>query len=299
MAPKQPTRQEKLQKLYEKLQTIDIGSGHGFLSLKDGKNSVRILPGVGEMEYFFQEVGRHNMPPDGKKYIYCPDFTTNGERPCPICEAVDTLQKSGDPASKALADKLRVKKTFWMNAINRADPSAGPKIFTPGPMIFKTIMSIVQDPDYGDITDPDEGIDLSITKTGSGMDTKYDTFPKRVSPLGTDEEIQDWLEKAQDLTVIEVTDDPDEDAELTKGRALWLYPYERIEREFNMSDVEAAEDEDVEEEQPRKKSKVPSRQAVKPATRKVITTEDEDEEEEEEFEEEEVEAPRTRRTVRH
>jgi len=249
------SREERIARVRDKLRKTDTGGGGlGFLSLKTGKNIIRIMPEVGEMEFFFQTVGRHYFP--NKKMAYCPSFTSEGELECPICELVDELYKLGDKSSKALAKELRVSRQYWMNAINRADQEAGPLIFTPGVKIFNYIISLINDPDYGDIYNPDEGTDLTIEKSGSGINTDYNPNPRRkITPLHAKDEIMSkWLEDAKDLSWVEVSMDPDEDAKLSEGHAVYLYPYDRLVEEFGLDEVDLDDpqfggDEDEEEEE--------------------------------------------------
>jgi hypothetical protein len=268
------SRADKLAALREKLSHVDVSRGaKGFLRLSDGRNIIRILPAVGEMEFFFQEVGKHNLPPDGKKSFYCPKFTSGGNLECPICDYVDELYKSGDKVNKELASKLRVRRMFWMNAVDRGNAKAGPQVYTPGVTVFGTIASLIGDPDYGDIFDPTDGTDLIIEKSGKELDTEYQVKPKRTStPLSDDEdEMKKWLKDAKDLSFVEVSDDPEEDAELSKGHAVFVLPYERLEKEFSsVADSDEDEDED-EDDEPR------------PAKRKAVSKrKDEDEDDEEE-----------------
>jgi hypothetical protein len=230
------------------------------------------------MEFFWQPVGKHNFPPDGKKAVYCPNITSEGEMECPVCEIVDGFWKAGDKASKKMAGELKARKSFWMNVIDRSDEEKGPQIFTPGVIIFGSLISIFNDPDYGDFTDVDEGFDISIERTGTGRETEYEVRPKpRKSPLHADsDKIDELLEKAKDLSVVEVSDDPEEDKELSEGHALYLLPYDRIVREFDLDDPEAIgtdieddvdEDEEDEDEPPAKKE-IARRRVARRAVRK-------------------------------
>jgi hypothetical protein len=249
------SRADKLARLREKLSKVDVSRGaKGFLRLSDGRNIIRILPGIGSMEYFFQEVGKHNLPPDGKKSFYCPKFTSGGELECPICDYVDELYKSGDKVNKELAGKLRVRRMFWMNAIDRANAKAGPQIYTPGVTVFGTIASLIGDPDYGDIFDAEDGTDIIIEKSGKELDTEYQVKPKRTStPLSdNDEEVKKWMKDAKDLSFVEVSDDSEEDAELSKGHAVFVLPYDRLEKEFS-SVADLDEDGDEDDDRPAKK----------------------------------------------
>ena len=164
------SKAERLASLREKMSKQDLGGGGaGYFSPKVGRSIVRIMPEVGDMDFFFQPVGRHYFP-DGTN-VYCPSFTTENERDCPVCEIVKELHTAGDKASKKLASSLGVRRSWWMNVIDRSNPGVGPLIFTPGVTIFNSIISLINDPDYGDITEIKEGTDITIEREGQGLDT--------------------------------------------------------------------------------------------------------------------------------
>lgn len=308
-------RVDRLAMLRDKLAKTDLRSGGGgFFSPPDGRSVIRILPEVGEMQFFYQQVGSHMLPgSENRKQFYCPNFTSEGELDCPICDYVEELKRSGDKASLALASALRVKRKFWMNVIDRDHESVGPQIFTPGVMVFGQISSLISDPDYGDIFDVDKGIDIIIERKGKNLETEYQVKPRRdSSPLSEDEDtLNEWLDKARDLTPVEVSDDPEEDKELTKGHILFIVPYDRLKREFENVDSDADSDED-EDERPARKTATPARRLVSktaatvaksaplPKRRVVDPEEDEDVEDvvEEEEEEDEVQKEMVTRTAR-
>lgn len=245
---KVPSKAEKLAALRARVASLDLGgSGGDFWSPKEGKNVVRILPAAGNMEWFFQPVGRHTMTEDGKKTVYCPKFTSEGQLECPVCDLIDKM-KHGDTASKAMADQMRARKSWWMNIIVRdeTEDSAKPHIFTPGVKIFDQLLGMVNDPDYGDITDLLEGFDVVIERTGTGMATEYQVRARRTpSALSEDKnKAQEWMEDSKDLTYVELTEDADEDKALRGDGALWLMPYDRIVAEYNL-DGEMDEVEEV------------------------------------------------------
>lgn len=252
MAPTKPVKKagkvvDKLEKLRQKLAQTTSGS-KGYMSLKEGSSVIRILPPVGGMEYFYQEVGKHTLSDD--KWAYCPEVLSEGEQECPICDLQKQLYAHGD---KELAKKIRVARKYWMNVIDRGNEDAGPLILTAGITILQQIAGYVNDPDYGDITDPDEGWDITIDRKGKGMDTRYDVRVKpRSSPLSADEDVASkWLEEARDLTPVGLSDDPEEDSEITEGRTLWYSTYDRISKDFKLDEyeeVEYSEEEEIEEE---------------------------------------------------
>lgn len=267
------SKADRLAALRERLDKQNLGMGGQFLRLEEGRNQVRILPEVGEMDWFFQAVGTHRFP-DGA-IAYCPNFTSEGELECPICEFVQELYNAGDRASKSLAGDMRVRRKWWMNVINRSNESAGPKILTAGVTIFSPIKQIIGDPDYGDITDPETGTDVKIVREGSGLQTEYDVIASRYeSVLSEDEDLlEQWLKGAKDLSYVEISDDPDEDNELSKGHAVYVKPYDRIAREFDLEGL--LEDEDDEPQRKSRKKKVTSKQARE----ELLDEEDDDEDE--------------------
>jgi hypothetical protein len=154
-----------------------------------------------------------------------------------------------------------------MNVIDRDNEKAGPQIFTPGVTVFSTISSLIGDPDYGDIFDLEDGLDLIIEKTGKRLETEYQVKPKRTStPLSDDPDlVKKWMKLAKDLSMVELSEDKDEDAELSKGHSVYVLPYERLEEEFNS--VSDDEDDDDEDDVPVKR---------KSSTKKVVDEDEDD-----------------------
>lgn len=238
-AKKKVSKADKLKALRDKLDKTDMGGNRGFWNPPQGTSEIRILPEVGDMDYFFQEVGRHYLP--DKKTVYCPHFTTEGELDCPVCDFVQDLYGLNDPASKEMAGRIRVRKQYWMNICTRENGvTSGPFIYTPGIMVFQALAGFVNDPDYGDIFDLKDGTDVSIERTGTGLETKYQVIPRRkVSALAPASEADAIMSKAQDLSWVEVDDDPERDKELADGHAVYLLPYDRIVLDNELdSDVE-------------------------------------------------------------
>lgn len=273
MKKRDKNRAARLEEIRKRLEQVATAGTAGFWRPKDGRNVIRILPEVGEMEVFWQEVGKHFVPNSSKVFV-CPKFTTSGEMECPICDFVSELYASGDDESKALAGKLRVRKQFWMNIIDRDNEDAGPQIYGPGVMVFSAIASIIGDPDFGDIYDVSDGIDIVVEKSGSGLETSYEVRPRRHStPLAEDPElVEAWLDKAKDLLPVYLTNDPSEDKDLMGDRVVAVLPYDRLLAEFESLDSELDEGKRGDEE--------------------------EDEYEEDEYEEDEDEEPVARKRPR-
>lgn len=278
---KRLSKQERLEAIRARIAATNTGSQQGWFNPKAGKNRIRIMPEVGTMDLgcFYQEVGVHYMSASSSKAerVYCPSFTTNGVESCPICEAVEVLYR-GTKSSKKLAGDLRVSKTYWMNVIDRDDESKGPLIYRAGVMVMRSIIAIINDPDYGDITDLYDGLDITITKTGSGLETEYQVMPVRAgSPLaGTlskpdEDTIDNWMGTARDLRYALLSDDPDEDEELKEGHIVYVLPYTRIADEYGDLDyiMDSYYEQEEEDEEPTP-NPIPTRKGKPMAVKKTV-----------------------------
>lgn len=233
-----------LDKLKERLNELNTnnnngGGSFGYVNLKDGRNVVRILPPKENGE-FVQEVFLHygvGKSESNKKgtVVVCP--TTHGDdKACPICEAVKELRnlsKAKDDTYSKQASQLGRKKRVYFNAIDRSldlesftknsdgkyldaegKESNPVQILAVGTTVYKAILGIMCDPEYGDITDAQEGLDVIITKSGTGMNTEYDVKTvRREGPIG----FADWESNLNDLTSLAKTKKYDEIAGILTG----------------------------------------------------------------------------------
>lgn len=194
----QSAKDKKIQKLLAKVQTMDLGTS-SFWKPDAGRSTIRILPPIGTMEYFFAEVGQHYL---GNTYFYCPTHCNGGDAvkfPCPICELNEALYAAGE---KEAASEFRVGRKWYMNIVERGPGADGkPHIFAAGQSIMQVVISLIGDDDYGDISDPQDGWDIKLDKVGEGKETKYSALPAaKSSPLGTPDSIKESLALAKDIS---------------------------------------------------------------------------------------------------
>lgn len=197
--------------------------------LKQGKNVRRILWPKGDSDSFYSEGFLHfNLGEDGNTVVTCPKTFGSKER-CPICEYMEELQKSKNKEDAKLASKLKATRKIYVNAISRDDDEETPKVLPIGVTVLKGLLEAICDPDYGDITDPDEGRDVTITRKGEGMKTEYSVLIKPKASIVSDElsasEIEDEMtdldslfvkksyEELQDILNGESLEDDEEDEE--------------------------------------------------------------------------------------
>ena len=146
-----------------------------------GKHQVRIAPYKFNKDNPFIELYFHyNI--NNKTYLSPMSFG----RPDPIVEFADKLKRMGDKedwkAAKAMEPKLRT----FVPVIVRGEEGEGVRFWGFGKTVYQEILGYIADPDYGDITDPTSGRDLTIEyKSAEEAGTSYPTTTIRVKPSET------------------------------------------------------------------------------------------------------------------
>lgn len=177
-----------------------------FFQFKDGKNLIRVIPPPPDSEDVFYKVATHwNVGPNGKTFN-CPaaqDKTVN----CFLCATSKELCDSDDEDDQALGDAIRPKKQWLYNIVDVKNPEAGIQVVAVGITIHEKLRAYLEDDEgeYGDITDLEEGYNITVEKKGKGQQTKYPTVEARRKPSAVDPSIVELLE----------TEDP---ADLSKAR---------------------------------------------------------------------------------
>lgn len=178
---------EKLRKKLEKRkkEMADRGSG-GFITFKEGKTRIRILPGKPD-EDFAMEVTQFWFGDKIKGMVSPATFGL----PCAAMEKYNELKSSEDEEDRQLATtfKPRTKHMAMMVKYKdekgkEVDHDLGPK---PGILAggqYTELIDWLLDEEYGDFQDPKNGYDILITRTGKGkMDTEYSQLKRNNSKL--------------------------------------------------------------------------------------------------------------------
>ena len=172
-------------------------SNTGFDKLQQGKNVRRVLWPKGDKDSFYSEGYLHfGLGSEGKSVATCPK-TWGSKEKCPICEYVEQLQKSKNKDDKKLANDIKAKRRIYINVLNRDDEEDGdtPKVLPIGVMTLKGILETICDADYGDITDPEDGRDITIIRKGKGLQTTYSVLPKPKSSEACEDKTPEELEE--------------------------------------------------------------------------------------------------------
>jgi hypothetical protein len=143
-----------------------------------GKQEVRIVPYKFNPSNPFIELKFH-YGLNGKTYLSPDSFG----RPDPIVEFSARLKKSGDKEEWKLARKLEPKMRTFAPVLVRGAEQEGVKFWGFGKQVYQELLSIMSDPDYGDITDLANGRDIVVEfKTAEETGKQFPETSIRVKP---------------------------------------------------------------------------------------------------------------------
>lgn len=125
-----------------------------------GQNTIRIVPYQFNKENPFIELFFH-YGLNGKTFL---SPVTHGEAD-PVVEFAEKLKKTGDKDEWLMGRKIEPKMRTYVPVIVRGKESEGPKFWGFGKTIYAELLSIISDPDYGDITDLMNGRDIDVEFT--------------------------------------------------------------------------------------------------------------------------------------
>lgn len=253
--------------LEESIKGLDEVGRTDFFTPKEGKNTIRILPWKrifyfkASLHYGFKRVGGA-----GREMAYPCLFTVDEDaKSCPICDYHEELGKSTSDKKIKLAGRIRLVTKYYVNVIDRDRPSEGIRMYGFSGKMMRTLRGYLEDEDYGDITDPEEGKDVIITREGTGFTTT--SYDLRVRAKSTPIDYPGWEEELHEL-----------DKEVLQ---------QQVDRDFlkkkvnELKEMISGNKEEEEEEEKPKRSKKDEDDGDKRRKPKKSKDEEEDEDEEE------------------
>ena len=192
-----------------------------------GKHSVRIVPAVWDRSNPFKEVLVH-YGIGNRTMISLNNF---GEKD-PIVEFAKQLASSGDRENWLMSRKLEPKMRVFAPVIVRGEEEKGVRLWEFGKQIYAELLSLADDPDVGDYTDPIQGRDITIETTAPEQNgTTFNQSKVRVrtktTALSDDaKEVQKWMNEQPDAYAIFRKYSYDE---MKEALLSWLHPEESTE----------------------------------------------------------------------
>jgi len=161
-------------------------------------------------------------------------------RPDPIEEFAQKLRGSGSKEDYQLSRKLEAKMRTFAPVIVRGEEKQGVKFWGFGKTVYQELLSIIADPDYGDITDPVNGRDvvvefLSAEETGASFPKTNIRVKPNQTPISDDPAVLEVVKKQQDITEIYQELSYDDMTEILNE---WLNPKEDAKEEESTTKVD-------------------------------------------------------------
>ena len=192
-------------KMKAKLQELESGgkqkSDNVFWKPQEGDQDIRIVP-TEDGDPFKVFHFHYNLGEAARGGVLCPkrQFGDN----CPVCDFASKLWQEGTDDSKRMAKSLFVRQRFFSPVIVRGEEEQGVKIWGYGKTIYETLLGLVLNPDYGDITDIDQGVDFTLTYTlpkTKGAFPQTNLVPKRKSSAlaATKSGIKEFINNVPDI----------------------------------------------------------------------------------------------------
>lgn len=146
-----------------------------------GNQIVRIVPYKFNKDNPFIELYFH-YDLGGKNYLSPISFG----RPDPIEEFAQKLKGTGSKDDYRLGKKVEAKMRTYAPVVVRGEEGQGVKFWGFGKTVYQELLSIIADPDYGDITDQVSGRDVAVEfKTAEETGASFPSTSIRVKPNQT------------------------------------------------------------------------------------------------------------------
>lgn len=190
-----------LKKMRERMSTLKNGgkkNGKGnFWRPQDGDQTIRIVPtadGDPFRDYWFHyNIGEAGFLSPKKNF---------GEED-PLDNFIRSLWKENTEDSIKMAKELGARQRFFCPVIVRGEEDQGVKIWGFGRTVYETILNLILNPEYGDITDVDTGTDLTLNygkPSGASYPQTKITPKRKSSPLApTAGEVSSMLETVPNM----------------------------------------------------------------------------------------------------
>ena len=173
-----------------------------FWKPEPGKQVVRIVPYKHNKDNPFIELFFHYNLGNNKTYLSPASFG----RPDPVEEFANKLKSTGNKDEWIQGKRLEPKMRTFAPVIVRGKESEGVKFWGFGKTVYQELLSVIADPDYGDITDITNGRDIGIERqTPAEAGNQYGKTTIRVKPnqspsIEDSKQLESLLENQSNLT---------------------------------------------------------------------------------------------------
>jgi hypothetical protein len=141
----------------------------------------------------------------GKNSVLCPK--KNFKESCAICDFANKLFREDTEDSRKMGKKFLPRQRFFSPVVVRGEEKDGVKVWGFGKNAYQDLINLVLNPEYGDITDPENGTDLTILSSkapGQSFPITKITPARKSSKLcqGTAEDCKELMDSVPDFNTL-------------------------------------------------------------------------------------------------
>ena len=149
-----------LSKIKSRLNTLQNAQSSKSVMWKpvQGKQVIRIVPYKFNLANpFFEGLFYYNL--GSNRTILSP--STFGEAD-PVMDFANNLKRTGEKEDWRAAKRMEPKLRTYVPVIVRGEENEGVRFWGFGKTVYQELLAVIADPDYGDITDPQTGRDITL-----------------------------------------------------------------------------------------------------------------------------------------
>ena len=171
-----------LDAIKSRLNQLQNTQTNAFWKPQPGKSQIRIVPYLHDKNNPFSELFFH--------YSLVPNKTVLSPlsygRPDPVQQFADKLKSTGNKDEWIQGKRIEPKMRTFVPVVVRGEESEGVKFWGFGKTVYQELLAFFADPDYGDLTDPTNGRDITVEfKTAKELGKNYPETYIRVKPNQT------------------------------------------------------------------------------------------------------------------
>jgi hypothetical protein len=171
-----------LDAIKSRLNQLQNTQTNAFWKPQPGKSQIRIVPYKFDKNNPFSELFFH--------YSLVPNKTVLSPlsygRPDPVQQFADKLKGSGNKDEWIQGKRIEPKMRTFVPVVVRGEENEGVKFWGFGKTVYQELLSIIADPDYGDISDSTNGRDIVVERqTPAEAGNQYGKTTIRVKPNQT------------------------------------------------------------------------------------------------------------------
>ena len=176
-----------------------VDNSDKFWKVPNGKTTIRIVPSKYDPSNPFTELKFHTAL--SKFPILA---LSNFNEQDPVEQLIEKLRETSDKDNWSLSGKISPRPRYFAPVIVRGEEDKGVRIWSMSTSIYKALLTIAADDEYGDFTDIQKGFDLVVEKTPPATQGAFADITVRAkrneSVLSESKsEIEKWLSDQPDV----------------------------------------------------------------------------------------------------